>query len=120
MLSNDTFSKLALFKKATSETILSITKAAKLNFYKKGTCFAAREDRTPNFYYIVKGWVKLYAVSLNGSQIIRDILTDAHHFNEEFLFANQNEFLNAEALSDSEIISNPLLSLNKPFLETFN
>ncbi|MFC3907528.1 Crp/Fnr family transcriptional regulator [Legionella dresdenensis] len=118
MLSDNLFSSLSLFKDIQAQTQLFLSQASKLNYYKKGTLFyTAQATEKSYLYYIVRGWVKLFTVSLEGTEIIRDILTDAHHFNEALLFKDKIEPLCAQAISDTQVITTPIAILKQGLMQ---
>jgi CRP-like cAMP-binding protein len=114
MLLANTFQKLPLFKDIQLHILTAISQASKLNYCKKSIVFYDALDAEKSyFYYIIKGWVKLFTVSLEGIEIVRDILTDNQHFNEKFLCQDHTEALSAQALSDIQIIMIPLSVLKQ-------
>jgi len=114
MLLINTLQNLPLFKNIQAQTLTTIAQGSKFNYYKKGIVFYdALATEKSEFYYIVKGWVKLFTVSQDGVEIIRDILTDNHHFNEELLYRDSMGFLSAQAISDLQIIMMPIAILKQ-------
>lgn len=118
MLSDNLLLSLPLFKGLQAQTQLALSQASKLNYYKKGILFyMAQTTERPYLFYIVRGWVKLFTVSLEGAEIICDILTDTHYFNEAMLFRDGVELLSAQAISDIQIITTPIALLKQMIMQ---
>jgi len=107
-------SNFPLFKDIPAQTLLTICEASNLHFYKKGTLFyTAQATEKTYFYYIVRGWLKLFTVSSEGVEVIRDILNDTHHFNEGLLFKDNIEPISAQAISDIQVMMTPITVLKQ-------
>lgn len=114
MLIDSVLPKFSLFQNIQAQSLAAITRSSKLNYLKKGTIFYnAKENAKSYFYFIAKGWVKLFTVSLAGQEIIRDILNDTHYFNEGLLFRNQSEPICAQAISELQLIAIPIILLRQ-------
>lgn len=115
MLSNDFIQNLSIFKTLQACTLSAIARTSKIYYYKRGTVFYDTHNNctSPNFYYIVKGWVKLYSVSLEGTEIIKDILTDAQYFNEELLLEAEIEQFRVQAITDIQVMMLPVALLKR-------
>lgn len=103
-----------IFRGLEPKTLLVLAEASKINYYKKGTIFYdSFHMERPYFYYITKGWAKLFSVSFEGEEIIKDIVTDTDHFNEDRLFTEDIEPLSAQAISDIQVIMTPIALLRE-------
>ena len=109
MVSEKAIENFSLFKCIHEDTLSTIAQNSKLDYHKKGTIFYSNfRTRKPYFYYIVRGWVKVFSSLPQGMEIIHDILTDANYFNEALLFEKNVESLNLEAISDIRVILIPI------------
>lgn len=102
---------IALFSKLAEESFASLLQCSKKVFYKKGHIFLKTHDIAQFFFYVCEGWVKLFKETKEGDEIIIDVLTNTHYFGESFLFEENKEHYNAQAIEDLEIIMIPLASL---------
>lgn len=114
MLSPQLLHSVSVFTNIQAESISIIAQASQLNYYKKGTVvYDAVDNKAAHFYYIVRGWIKLVAVTLEGTEFIQDILTDTYHFNESLLLEDKVEPLAAQALTDVQLLTTPMTLLKQ-------
>lgn len=114
MISEKIIQNISLFMGLQLQTLSSIVQDSRLAYYKKGTILDdAINNEHDYFYYIKRGWIKLFSVSFEGVEIVKDLLTDNHYFNESLLF-NKNKILwNAQAVTDVQVILTPISHLKK-------
>ena len=111
------FQSIALFSKASSESLAELSQVAKRHFYKKGTVILNTKEAMQTFVYVMDGWIKLFQDSAEGEEIIMDVLTKDHYCGEAFVFhANPNESYVAQAISDIEIFTIPIQTLKQVIL----
>ena len=56
------------------DIIQGLLKNAALQNHKKGRLLFIHEDPADRYYFVVKGWVKLFRETLDGTQAVVDIL----------------------------------------------
>ena len=106
--------KFDIFSGLRPEILSEIVQTSKLNFYKKGTIiYDALARGKPYFYSVINGWIKLFTISENGTEIIRDILSETHCFNENLLTDSPVNPLTAQAISDIQVVLTPIYVLKK-------
>lgn len=77
----------------------------------KGKLLFVHGENAPRFYIILKGWVKLFRETLDGTQAVVDILTCGHVFGETGIFENDTYPYSAESAEPVELLSLPLALL---------
>ncbi len=82
----------------------------------KGQVLFIHEDEAESFFIVVKGWVKLFRETLDGTQAVVDILTTGHVFGETSIFEDGLYPYSAEVAEKGEIVSIPI-SLLKSEIE---
>lgn len=68
-------------------------------------------DEAACFYYIRKGWVKLFRETLDGTQAIVDIFTAGHIFGDTSIFEDGRYPYTAEVVEAASLIRLPLAPL---------
>jgi CRP-like cAMP-binding protein len=81
--------------------------AARLAHHKKGHIILTQGDVADWFYIVQSGWVKLYRETLNGNEVILDLVNTNGMFGETAYFLNQTYPFSAETLVDCAIWSIP-------------
>lgn len=84
----------------------------------KGKVLFQQDDKAEYFYFIQKGWIKLFKQTLDGSEAVIDVINDTHIFGETALFNDHHYTLSAEVVEPSELISIPINILDKAISDT--
>ena len=71
------------------------------------------QDQADTFYLVVKGWMKLFKETIDGTQAVIDIMPDGHIFGESSIFEDDIYPFSAEAAEDSTLISFPTALLKQ-------
>lgn len=91
-----------LFKNARPELLTTLSQRAHIQKAPKGKILFVNRDKADHFFLILKGWVKLYRETLDGTQAVVDILPAGHIFGETSLFENGLYSYSAEAVEPLE------------------
>ncbi|MGH1399422.1 MAG: Crp/Fnr family transcriptional regulator [Alphaproteobacteria bacterium] len=108
-----------LFTGASDDFFKTLETEAHEQTCPKGKILFIHEEQATHFYYVKKGWVKLYRETLDGTQSIVDIVTVGHIFGETCIFENNLYPYTAEIVENATIIKAPLSALKKE-IETNN
>lgn len=100
---------IPLFSDVNDKTIDFICQNARLvRFKKDAVIYDSASYHEKCFFYIIHGWVKLCRISFDGEEIILDILTDTHHFNENLLFEKTTDPFSAQAIDNLQTMIIPI------------
>ncbi len=105
--------QILLFNGASEEFFISLEQESRSNHHEKGKVLFIHEDPAEQFFYILKGWVKLFRETLDGTQSIVDILPEGHIFGETSLFEDNLYPYSAEIVEPATIIHIPMSILKK-------
>ncbi len=104
MLKNKSFfSEIPLLKQARPDSLQRLAELSKRQTGKKGYLFFSQNDIADWFYVIENGWVKLFSETINGEEIILDLLTKHDIFGETTFFHNNSYSFHAEMIEPGEI-----------------
>lgn len=98
-------SHISFFKAMCAEDKNTFLKNATFKNYPKHTSIYTQGDKADKFLIIIKGWVKLYNVTIDGEEIIATVLTKGDALGEDFLFSDQICFFSATAIDDNVILA---------------
>ena len=99
---------ISLFDGGSSEFFDLLEQNARVQTYEKGKILFLHEDPAEQFFYVQKGWVKLFRETLDGTQSIVDIIPQGHVFGETSLFEEGLYPSSAEIVETSEIVHLPM------------
>jgi CRP/FNR family transcriptional regulator, dissimilatory nitrate respiration regulator len=102
---------ISLFSGILKSSLDELQHIARKNFHKKGCMLFSSREAPSVFVYLLHGWVKLSTESMNGQDIIVDILTQEHYFGEQFIFDTAHtadHAYAAHAISDTEALFFPV------------
>lgn len=99
---------IALFDVCSSEFKEKVARQSREVELTKGHLLFVHEEPAEHFYYVTKGWIKLFRETLDGTQAVVDILPESHIFGETSLFEGDEYPYSAEAAEPSSVISIPL------------
>ncbi len=108
---HNTIKRLALFASCDDRTISRFCEQSTLLSIDKGQNLFVHEEKATRFFVIVKGWVKLFRETLDGTQAIIDILPENNVFGETSIFQDDIYDYSAEAIETAQLISIPLYLL---------
>lgn len=98
----------ALFRVCGDGFIDKLASGSRIQKADKGKILFLTRDPATQFFIILKGWVKLYRETLDGTQAVVDTLTIGHMFGETSIFEDDTYSCSAEAIEPLEYISLPL------------
>jgi CRP/FNR family transcriptional regulator, dissimilatory nitrate respiration regulator len=101
----------AVFKPCESAYLDELTKKSRLVNLSKGQVLFLNKDKASNFYIVLKGWVKLYRETMDGIQVVVDIMPTGHMFGETSIFEEDVYPYSAEAVEPSTVIELPIKML---------
>ena len=84
--------------------------------YHKNDIIYMQDDYSNNLYLVIKGRVRVYALSSNGEEITYDILDEGRIFGDSSFFQNSPRPTTVSAINDVELISCTLENLY-PYLK---
>lgn len=96
-----------LLRSIPSQIVDSVLTAATVHDYDRGATIFLQGERASTIYIVAGGWVKLYRISPNGSEVVVAILTMGASFGEAVAFRSDNYPVTAEAATDCTLISIP-------------
>lgn len=100
--------KTALFSAMNDETVDFFAQHLHRRRYEKGSALFAVGDPARSFFFIIKGWIKLYRVSREGAETIIHLFGTGETFAEAAVFGPMQRYpVNAQAVEDSEILEIP-------------
>lgn len=109
----DTLKALPLFQHCPKETCEQLATHSHLDSYKKGQILFLNGEQAHNFFFLQKGWVKLFRETLDGDQAIIDILPPHTLFGEAILYESKTYNYSAEVVEEAQIIRMPLKILHQ-------
>ncbi len=96
-----------LFKKLPENIVIHFAEKAQLKHADKGEILFLQGDEVEWFYFMVDGWVKLFRQTVEGEEVVIDILNANNMFGENFIFSGENYNYGAEIASEATYIKLP-------------
>ncbi|MCE3233677.1 MAG: transcriptional regulator, Crp/Fnr family, partial [Rickettsiaceae bacterium] len=96
-----------LFAGIKEEILNAFVTKAVVKSFSKGKILYIENDQAEFFYFIKKGWIKLFNETLDGTEAIIDILTCNHVFGETAIFDNGLYTSSAEVVEDTVLVLIP-------------
>ncbi len=103
----------SLFDGLDAEVVERFEQQAQHRHILKGHMLYLQDDPAEWFYVIIRGWIKLFRETLEGSEAIIDVLTDDHMFGENAVFENDCYSYAVEVIEDAEVIALPTALLKE-------
>lgn len=100
-----------LFDGADPRFIAKLEAAAVIHDYPKGHVVFLQDDIAEWFYVVLSGWVKLFRQTLDGEEVIVDVLPSGKVFGETDLFDQKAYSCGAEIVHPSKIAAFPIALL---------
>lgn len=107
------FDKAFFFKSFKQEILARFSENAHPITAAKGHIVFLQDDKAEYFYYIESGWVKIFRETMDGNEVIMDVLPAGHVFAENTLFHGHTHNFSAEMVDDGKLISFPLRLLEQ-------
>lgn len=107
----ETLRNIELFKNCNDQFFTSCAASARTEKHNKGKILFLHGDEAEHFYFIQKGWVKLFRETLDGTQAVVDIFNKGHIFGDTSIFEDGLYPYSAEVVEPSEIIALPIKHL---------
>lgn len=95
----------------------SLHEAGRESSYTKGQVLFTQDDPAEYFYMIESGWVKLFRETLDGDEVILDVLPHGFVFGETSMFEGKTYPFGAEIVEASRLTAYPV-TLLKEYLES--
>lgn len=111
--------QISLFSGGSDTFFDALNQDARAQTHEKGKILFIHEDPAEYFYFVNKGWVKMFRETLDGTQSIVDILPEGHIFGETAIFEDGLYPYSAEVVEAAEIIQIPM-SILKNEIESNN
>lgn len=99
---------ISLLNGASEDFFTSLEQDSRSHPHEKGKIIFLHEDEAEHFFFVQKGWVKLFRETLDGTQSIVDILPEGHIFGETALFEDNLYPYSAEIVEPAEIVHIPM------------
>lgn len=109
--------RLVLFKGVSDETLARFSQEGRLFQYPKGKLLYLQDDEAKSFYLIVRGWVKLFRETIEGTEAVIDVLTNGHLLGKSAVFNNGLHGASAECVEEVQLISFPIRLLKQAIEE---
>lgn len=106
-ISTEIFCNLPLFSKLTTQQAKRIISISKIINYKKNDIIFIEGNQYKGFYILLSGTVKIYKISFEGKESILHLIKPNESFGEVPLFEGGNYPVNAQVISDSELLFVP-------------
>ena len=98
------------------ELLESLHKAGRSVTFSKGQILFTQGDPAESFYMIEGGWIKLFRETLDGDEVILDVLPAGYVFGETVMFEGDSYPYAAEAIESCKLVAYPV-SLLKTYIE---
>lgn len=102
------FETLPLFEGAAFDFLEKLKAQSSVHNFPKGHVVFMQDDLSEWFYYVHSGWVKLFRQTLDGDEVIIDILPAGTIFGETDLFDNRSYSFSAEVVQEARISAFPI------------
>jgi CRP-like cAMP-binding protein len=100
---------ISLFNNVSDSTLQQLTLASKHMMYKKNSLILSYDNSLNNFIHITEGIVKLCKVSLDGDDIIMDVLHSKQCYGESIILNSDSEqAYMAYSVTDIKVITIPI------------
>lgn len=97
-----------LFESVSDGFKNKLAQAGQIKTLQKGQMLFVHQDEADKFYIVSQGWMKLFRETLDGDQVVIDILPQGHVFGETSIFEDDIYPYSAEAAETGEVIALPL------------
>lgn len=109
---------LSLFACLPQAAIVHFAEKSRLLTHTKGKVLYIQGDEAEWFYVVVKGWVKLFRETLEGSEAVIDVLNDGQIFGEQAVVGGRYYNDSAELVDATQYIKLPI-SLLQYYLQKY-
>lgn len=108
MIISDAIKKTTLFQGIDPDTARDLAAHCRQKNLSKGQDLFSVGDRADCFFVILKGWIKLYRISRDGSETIIHVFGPGESFAEAAVFNDGRTYpVNAQSIEDSILIEIP-------------
>lgn len=97
------FERQPLFKAVRDSQWPTWAKVARCVDHQKGHVILTQDDMADWFYIVQSGWVKLYRETIDGGEVILDLLNHGHVFGETSYFLDKKYPFSVETLTPCSI-----------------
>jgi len=105
-VSNSELHQLSLMSQLSDTLLNKIQKNMKLIHLTEGEHLFEQGEEADRFYLVRSGQIKLFRVSMEGSERVIDVIQPGQVFAESVLFLHQGKYpIGAEALTNTELLS---------------
>jgi len=98
---------VALFANLSNDDVRYFQDASHARAYKKGKFLYGEEDFADVFYVVCSGWIKLFHILPDGTEVVVDMLTAGHMVGESAIFEHGRHTSNAEIVEDVQLLCIP-------------
>ncbi|MEZ5690878.1 MAG: Crp/Fnr family transcriptional regulator [Rickettsiales bacterium] len=103
--------KSPLFINVSPEVIKNFADAARLKMEPKGRVLFINGDKSEWFYLIINGWVKLFHETVDGTEVIVNIISDGSIFGENSVLNKDSFDYSAQTVEQTNLIMLPSILL---------
>lgn len=101
------------FAAIPKELLKELHDAGRTQKFSKGQILATQGDPAEYFYMIESGWVKLFRETLDGDEVILDVLPPGYIFGETSMFEDGQYAFGAEIIENSSLKAYPIEPLQR-------
>ncbi|MFZ5521965.1 MAG: Crp/Fnr family transcriptional regulator [Pseudomonadota bacterium] len=98
-------SVLPLFQEMTPAELASLAEGCELSTLARGDMVFRVGQLCNEFHVVVKGQVKLYAISANGNEKVIELVGPNNSFAEALMFTDRPYIVNAQALTETLLLT---------------
>ncbi|WP_223668817.1 Crp/Fnr family transcriptional regulator [Kangiella shandongensis] len=97
-----------LFRILSDKQLNQMLRGSKVSYYKKGRPIISQGQPARNFFFVLKGQVKLHLISSDGNEKIIKFVNSNDTFAEALMFLQKKFYpINASATAESRVLSIP-------------
>lgn len=104
----DSLKRAPLFSGLDSNTLAFFVQNSHKKQYGRGKDLFTMGDKATAFFFVIDGWIKLYRLSREGSEVIINVFAPGETFAEAAVFSPMQKYpVSAQAIEDSSILEIP-------------
>lgn len=102
-----------LFTAMPSAQLQTLHEQGRISTYTKGQVLFMQDDPAEWFYMVESGWVKLFRETLDGNEVILDVLPQGYLFGETAMFEKGVYAFGAEIVENATLTAYPVALLRE-------
>lgn len=104
---------ISFFENVPADELARLQQAGRTTTYTKGQMLFSQDDPAAWFYVVEQGWVKLFRETLDGDEVILDVVPTGSMLGEVAVFGNDAYPFGAEVVDQSKLTVYPLSILRQ-------